>query len=452
MFQRLVRRLHVAERGSDFQVVDDSGGDGGNDGYDVARGLIISIYCPEKPESADYSRKGKSDLTKAIELSKRPGYHVRNWAFITPTALREPGQRDLRTVAESAGLSAQFIADEHLEDLYRRFPHVHDEFPELEYPKVATELRQIREVLSRSGTQPEPPASEPPAASTPPRPARRKSILDGVLPDRLYSLAARLEQGDTTAPAALERFRMEALDARDMLMALLLELQFEQDRQNRNAAQVLAAKGLELARRVNFSAERAVFAASLAHEKTLDLAKRDMEQVAEAGFSGVSGVSFQSPLAFAARQQSTEQLSKEVDTLLGEAQAAVQESDDLVAMYIVLLRRGSIITQRHFAFAMARNLHVSTTADQTIATMKVEMMAVYDAAVRAASALGDQQRLATAYSNYANDLVAFGDYERAAEHAKHALEVAKKVGDDHQIRKTELLLTKIALERPGGPR
>lgn len=447
LFQRLVRRLYIAERGAAFQVVDDSGGDRGNDGYDASRGLLLSIYCPEKPESADHLRKGKADVTKAVQLSGQRGYHIREWAFVTPTALREPAQAELRAIAEAGGLKAFFLADEHLEDLYRRFPHLHDDFPELEYPNVEAELRKIREVLGGESAQKESTSPAPPPPATP-RKQPQPSILDGFLPERLHALAMRLERGDERALAELERFRMEALDARDILTALLMELQFEQDRQHRAAAQTLAAKGLELARRANFPAERAVFAANLAHEKALELAKRDMDLVAEAGFSSVSGMPLSSPAAFTANQKATEQLSKEVDTLLEEAQAAVQESDDLIAMYIVLLRRANIVTQRHFAFTLARNLGISATAEQTIGPMKREMSAVYDAAVRAASALGDEQRLATAYSNYANDLVAFGDYDRAAEHANHALDVAKKVGDAHQIQKTEMLLRKIAHERP----
>jgi hypothetical protein len=148
MFQSLVHRLMVAERGADFHIPDDSGGDRGNDGYDVAKGILYAIYCPEKPETADYRRKALSDLGKAARLATEPGYSITQWVFVTPTPLREQLHAEIRAAATAYGLIAGFLADAHLEDLLRKHPHIRDELPALEYPQVARQLDAIRAPLS----------------------------------------------------------------------------------------------------------------------------------------------------------------------------------------------------------------------------------------------------------------------------------------------------------------
>jgi len=80
-FQRLVHRLLVAERGADFHIPDDSGGDRGNDGYDADKGILYAIYCPDKPNTADYRSKSLSDLKKAAHLATQPGYSITRWVL-----------------------------------------------------------------------------------------------------------------------------------------------------------------------------------------------------------------------------------------------------------------------------------------------------------------------------------------------------------------------------------
>jgi hypothetical protein len=146
-FQALVHRLMVAERGTDFHIPDDSGGDRGNDGYDAAQGILYAIYCPEKPETADYRRKALSDLGKAARLATEQGYSITRWVFVTPTPLREQLQAEIRAAGAGLGLLAGFLADTHLEDLLRKHPHVRDEIPALEYPQIARQLDAIRAPL-----------------------------------------------------------------------------------------------------------------------------------------------------------------------------------------------------------------------------------------------------------------------------------------------------------------
>lgn len=58
----------LAELGVEYQVVDDSGGDGGLDGFLRGSNDLYACYCPEKPETADIHRKIRDDLKRARTL------------------------------------------------------------------------------------------------------------------------------------------------------------------------------------------------------------------------------------------------------------------------------------------------------------------------------------------------------------------------------------------------
>ena len=88
LFQRLIRKLFIAELGKNYQVVDDAGGDNGLDGYDRTKKHLHAYYCPEKPESARYRKKFLGDLEKARNLRDSHGYDISIFIFITPSPMR----------------------------------------------------------------------------------------------------------------------------------------------------------------------------------------------------------------------------------------------------------------------------------------------------------------------------------------------------------------------------
>jgi hypothetical protein len=49
-FTRLCNAILTAEYGADFQVIDGTRSDEGNDGYLISEKRIIAMYCPIKPE------------------------------------------------------------------------------------------------------------------------------------------------------------------------------------------------------------------------------------------------------------------------------------------------------------------------------------------------------------------------------------------------------------------
>ena len=443
LFQRLVHRLFVAERGSDFQVPDDSGGDRGNDGYDAARRILYAIYCPEKPDTADFRRKALSDLGKAATLATQPGYSISGWVFVTPSALREPLQAELRAAAASHGFDVAFVSALHLEDLFRRYPYLRDEFPELEYPNVAGQLDAIRQLLE--STQ-RPPFTD--AAESTPAEAMRASpevpgIFLGLIAPKLSALYETAERGDAAAITALDRYRMEALDTRDCLDATLLLLQIEAERNHYDRARELAEIGLARASGASLSAEVAVFASNVAFYKSLQLTNVEMEHEGSLQFTQMAGFPFETVAEIQAAERTINALRAEIAALFTQARAAALKSNNLVAIHITMIRQAMAATQRLWPLALREKFRPEAQTKAAIDALKAQMERSYEAAIRAARALHDEARLGTAYGNFANDLRSFGDVQRAREFAKHALDLARRAGDDLQVEKTTRLLERL---------
>lgn len=146
LFVRLCKALLCAEY-TDFQTIDDSGGDSGNDGYSEGRSILFQIYCPEKPEKADdarYKEKIIEDLDKAKALVDSGKYKIDEWIFITPRELREPVQTYLREEAANRKFKGIAWASPKLGELFAKYPHLRSQFSDLIMPDIENQLEAAR--------------------------------------------------------------------------------------------------------------------------------------------------------------------------------------------------------------------------------------------------------------------------------------------------------------------
>jgi hypothetical protein len=140
----------ICEHGVEYQVVDDSGGDGGLDGFNRATGDLHAFCCPEKPLVARFRQKFKDDLEKARQLRDEKGYPIKRFVFITPEALREPDQRMIRDCARETGFDDGInMSAEHLEVLLTRNMEIVPQFPELSYPQIEQKLDRVLNVVEQ---------------------------------------------------------------------------------------------------------------------------------------------------------------------------------------------------------------------------------------------------------------------------------------------------------------
>jgi hypothetical protein len=452
LFQRLVHALFAEERGRDFQIVDDSSGDRGNDGYDSQAGWLLAIYCPEKGlQDKGALKKARADLAKATRLKNDPGYRVAEWVFITPEALSERVQATLRAEAADVGLRATFLSAVNLESIYLKFPHLHDLFPELMYAKVQVQLESINTKLDRvlvGGVPVDAMASSRPAG-TAEQTAYSVDLFPGFRSDAVAALQARLHAGDLSARHELEQYRLEATDARDRLVALMVEVEHDAEHLDFDAVERRAAEGLGLAERTGARAEAGVFRARLAFAKNMKLVLRETEFLSRLGMSANVGFPFVSDEETTWFDREAPSQRRELNDLFKAAYRDARDSRNLMALMSVVLLYANAATQSTFPLRVPGRELITPDIPQRITHSKGIVEGAYDLAISVAQALGSKRLLAMAYSNFANDLSVFGDRDRALSHAERALGLAREVGDKHQQGRTERL---IDLLRPGKNR
>jgi tetratricopeptide (TPR) repeat protein len=149
LFTRLCKALFAAEY-EDFQDIDDSGGDEGNDGYVPSEEILFAFHCPEKPKNeAGYIKKINEDLAKAINLRDKLGYKIKKWIFVTPSPLRNPVIRHITSEATNNGFKGIPWSEAKLTDLFTLHDNLQSQFPDLIQPDISNQIKELRvELLS----------------------------------------------------------------------------------------------------------------------------------------------------------------------------------------------------------------------------------------------------------------------------------------------------------------
>ena len=135
-----------AEEFFDFQVVDDSGGDAGNDGYSEEEKILFQYYCPRKQLKVTDTKlktKIKKDLGKTKKLIESEKYDIKKWVFVTPMSLRENVQTFIREEAGKIGLDGISWSEVKLSNLLEKHDFLKSKFPNLSSPDIMKEMKRI---------------------------------------------------------------------------------------------------------------------------------------------------------------------------------------------------------------------------------------------------------------------------------------------------------------------
>ena len=140
-FENLCQNILVAEY-PDFEVIDDSAGDGGNDGYSKKEKTLWQLYCPQKDnlsvkeQKERYQSKIRNDLKKAQKLRDEKGYEIDKWIFTTTKPLTEELHTYLRKKADEYGFEYSIWSSTKLHELLSKHEHVQDLFPDIVLAKT----------------------------------------------------------------------------------------------------------------------------------------------------------------------------------------------------------------------------------------------------------------------------------------------------------------------------
>lgn len=444
LFQRLVNKLMLAEHGVEYQVVDDSGGDGGLDGF--LRGLndLYACYCPEKRETADIHKKIRDDLGKAQNLRDTHGYPIRRFIFVTPFPLREPTQRMLRDKATELGFEDGLsIADEYLEAVLARHSGLLDQFPELDYPRVAEELSGIRQDIQalRDALPSAAPDVVPPNPVSPEVTGKllthSRPLFEDVDTHALEPIKVALAAGEPDALFRLEQFRLAATNPALAAAASMVELGYLLENRDFDSAEPVAERGAREAHAAGMKAEEALFRSQLVRMLAFRGSEIDLR------IAGAMGVSYQVGMQLFDQQKIDIESAKvveiyaQVDKELHIALSQARETLNLTAMHWTLnaMAFAEVHRAQPARFLATTGLPGAEYAERARRRAK----AAHELAIRTAHLMTDEA-LAQAYHSYANDLRLFDETDRALYFAREARTFAERAQDTYQLNLSDQLI------------
>ena len=150
-FVKLCNTVFSAEYGEDYQVVDGTRGDEGNDGYVYSKQQLLAIYCPIKPESRTdrhFVAKIKSDMRKAAELHVSGRFQIQSWAFVTPRKLSTKVLAAMNAEASSLPFSACHLEATFLSNLLYKHALLIQKFPFLHVGQLERKIDSLLEKMA----------------------------------------------------------------------------------------------------------------------------------------------------------------------------------------------------------------------------------------------------------------------------------------------------------------
>lgn len=433
-FQRLVHAVLTAEHGADFHVVDDSGGDLGNDGYLRTSKSLFAVYCPEKrPSESSYKKKILDDLAKAVALRDAHGYEITTWVFVTPANLREQVQRFVRDEAAARGFTGVCMGDTHLTDLFLKHTHLHNDFIELVSPKlveainaVGEEVRELRDHLdfpSRKGTPKDAKATFVPNPGEVVPSAQILSAMDLVEKGQLE--AARTE---------LDRLRLESSDPNERLWAIILATDCYDALSDPDRILLLTSEGIPLAQSLGQLRAMAILKAERGRAMNVKFVFLDIQTYTLVSAGNATGLHMITAQQLDDTKATLHRLQNESYQLLSEAVTLARDNRLYRELCFVLPHFASALTMRAIFYKS-----VPSMANQTRGYID-EVRRLYEAAIRIASAMEDPALLANLYHNYANDLRSVHMTQDARIFAQRAKELADKHGLSEMTERATSLL------------
>lgn len=340
------------------------------------------------------------------------------------------------------------IADEYLETVLARHLALLDQFPELNYQRIAEELRGIREAIkalsdalpAATPARNAPDASDP-GATEEPR-AFTLALFENIDSRALESIKAALSGGEPNALFRLEQFRLGVSHPDLAAAASMVELEHLLEHRDFDAAELVAERGAWEAHAAGLRAEEALFRSQLVRSLVFRGSEIDLR------IAGAMGVSYQVGMQMFDRQKVDNESAKvveiyvQVDKELHVALSLARETANLTAIYWTL--NAMAFAEVHRAQSARFLATTGLPGAEYVERARRRAKAAHETAIRTAH-LMDDESLAQAYHSYANDLRLFDETDRALYFAREARTIAERVGDTYQLNLSDQLIQ--ALER-----
>ena len=429
-FTRLCNTIFTAKYGHDFQVIDGTRSDDGNDGYIISEKRILAMHCPVKPErktDSDYLKKIRSDIGKAQSLRDSGKYDIEKWTFLTPRKLSNAVIVEMRKLAESMGLDASHQESTFLATELANNKGLVIEFPDLHISELDSKLDEIITLLKAKDINQEQTEEE----------IDDKNIYKGKTDnqeelDRVLNLRSELRNKDTNTE--LKTIYYKTSDKTVKLNALLGLLDnYDPVEDAADDMVLLCNEGITIAETIDAPSVKAHILAQKGYLVSFIYSELDMQTAFQVmadnaiGFPTITEEYRQSVI------KKLKSLETEFDNAFNEAINLTKSNNDYYTLASVLIFIGNASGQRALYL---QNLDVKDRAASEKATCRRALLTakeIYDA-------FNDELSSTNALFNLANQIRFFGEEQEAMELAKNALFVANKHGDNRLSQRSEWLI------------
>ena len=429
-FTRLCNVVLTERYGNDYQVIDGTRADGGNDGYIISEKRITAMYCPVKPErrtDADYLGKIRSDIAKAQSLRDSGKYEIDNWTFLTPRKLSNNVIVEMRKHAVTIGFNFTHQESTYLANELLRNRHLIGAFPNLHINEVDAKLDEILGLLKTHNLEQQQTEKQLDAEGI-----YKGSIEDSEGIDRILKIR-REPKSDKTKPA-LRSIYYQSADSVVKLNALLGLLDFYDPVEDVAEDMVqLCDEAIAIAEHLNASSAKSHILAQKGYMISFIYSNLDMRtafQIMADNAIGFQTITEEYKRGVVAQLK---ELEKEFDSVFGEALSLAKDGHDYSALAGVLVSIGNAAGQRALYL---QNLNVPDRAASERATCRRALLT----AKEVNNALGDELGAANALFNLANQIRFFGERTEAMELVKNAKEVATRFNNHRLLQRMNWLI------------
>jgi len=429
-FTRLCNTIFAAEHGHDFQVIDGTRGDEGNDGWVKPENRILAIHCPIKPErktDAGIRDKAFDDLDKARKLRDDDKIKVERWTFVTPRKLSNAVIVDITNKARELGIAANHIEATHLAIRLLRHPELIKEFPQLHVSQleelVRSALESAPESLKIGKREPEDDIRH------------FLEVKLAAAEDEEVREIVKLRESED-ARAAKPRLRAmfyRSSNPHVQLNAIfgLVDLFAPMDDDARDLAN-LCETAIGAAKRLDSRSAEGYLLAQRGYLLSFEFGKMDLQRRANAMAEARIGFPLTPPQKIAAIERELQQLGKAFSEAFKLALQLASESGSPLAMAAVLISLGNAAGNRALYL---RQFGATGEADAERDVCKKALLYAKDLY----AALGRELDVANAQMNLANQIRFLGEEQVAKELVASVIPIAEKHGDRNLLKKATWL-------------
>jgi len=429
-FARLCNAVFTALYPTEFQVIDGTRSDQGNDGYVLSERMMLAYHCPTKPEQKTdkkYIEKIESDLNKAHKLHLDKHYEVRKWAFITPRALSNTVVTHMRKQAKNLGIDAISLESTFLADALSRNRELLHRFPFLQIPTIEYNLKEIHRLLKMKDTSKAEPSGQAQNISKP------KTVSDDFR--QVMEIRAREQAADSKTQ--LRTIFYKTTDLYAQANAVLGLLQWFDPMEDRLKDMVeWCNRGIVIFQQLGDKSHEAYFRAHKGHFLSAMYTIEDMHGYFSIRVDQIMGIQ---TVTEAHKQSGITRLRHIEDSFTTEFNSALKIIEDIGDLNMwgeILLSIGNSAGERAIHF-LAVGLHDQAEKEKDVA------ISALLAAKEAFAKCGNELSVGYAIYDMANQLRFLGEPKEALTLLKSVAEIADKHGDFRLEQGARLLKTTI---------